>query len=242
MPFRTRTVRRTEKTGEMTCDRCLREDPHGGNDFELSHTFGCVTPLDGVRVTAAICDACLLSIILAMVPNADIRDEDGNRVDAELLRSVDASEQGRARAAAAAPGMPTAREADAGQPRAKALADELTEDLVESAATTPASAKVAKELQKEARAFLAGLLEAGRSEATVRRHAGYLRCLAAEFDREIDRGHRTRGYEPRATMLTLIDLNTTERSGPASRDIAGSRVGEFNTTCGLFHRFLKSRR
>lgn len=74
MPFIVEMETRERKVG-MICDCCGNEDHNLFSDFELKHTFGYGSPIDMDRVTAAICDSCLLKIILEMVPGAIFRGE-----------------------------------------------------------------------------------------------------------------------------------------------------------------------
>jgi hypothetical protein len=58
----------------IVCDCCGAEDTDGFNDFAVEHTLGYGSPLDGTVLTAAICDDCLVRLVLEHVPGAVFRD------------------------------------------------------------------------------------------------------------------------------------------------------------------------
>lgn len=93
MPFIVEMETHERKVG-MICDCCGKEDHNLCSDFELKHTFGYGSPIDMDRVTAAICDSCLLKIILQMVPGAIFRGQNDEAIPhdkiARMLRDFEA--------------------------------------------------------------------------------------------------------------------------------------------------------
>jgi hypothetical protein len=72
----------------MRCDRCGKTDGDGLNDFFIGHTLGFDSPLDMGRVEAAICDACLVSILLDGVPGACFSDGQGRVLPHAAVREA----------------------------------------------------------------------------------------------------------------------------------------------------------
>jgi hypothetical protein len=54
----------------MTCDCCGKTDHHHVNDFALSHTLGFDSVADMARISAAVCDNCLLTLVVNHIPGA----------------------------------------------------------------------------------------------------------------------------------------------------------------------------
>lgn len=57
------------------CDMCKMTDDTRLNDFSINHTLGYDSPADMTTITAALCDACLLSLVLDHIPGAAITSE-----------------------------------------------------------------------------------------------------------------------------------------------------------------------
>lgn len=79
MPILTKK-RRVDVAYGMKCDCCGMVDENGFNDFAINHGLGYDSPLDMTRITAAICDTCLLGIVIDRVPGAVAVASDGRVV------------------------------------------------------------------------------------------------------------------------------------------------------------------
>lgn len=77
----------THKVVGIVCDRCGKRDEDRLNDFILRQTFGYDSAADMSSVEAAICDDCLIDIVLEMVPNAQFRNEYGKAVSREAFKA-----------------------------------------------------------------------------------------------------------------------------------------------------------
>lgn len=77
----------TEKVTGLICDRCGKHDHNGFNDFNLEHTFGFDSSADEFSVEAAICDDCLIDIMLEMVPHARFRYAYGETIERDTFRA-----------------------------------------------------------------------------------------------------------------------------------------------------------
>ncbi len=71
----------------MICDACGKCDSEGFNDFRIDHKFGVDSPFDESSVTAAICDRCLMTILLDRVDGAAFTDMDGNPLSGATMRA-----------------------------------------------------------------------------------------------------------------------------------------------------------
>ena len=60
----------------MKCDSCGMEDDNNVNDFAVIHTFGYGSPSDMTSVSFALCDTCLLAIVLEKIPQAVFKEWD----------------------------------------------------------------------------------------------------------------------------------------------------------------------
>ena len=73
----------------MVCDCCGKRDEIGFNDFVIDYVLGYDSPADQSRVKAALCDACLVRILLEHVPGAAFSDSDGTPVSRdEMARNL----------------------------------------------------------------------------------------------------------------------------------------------------------
>ena len=84
----------------IRCDRCCLVDENHFNDFTLNHTLGYASVSDMTSVQAALCDDCLVEIILTAVPAAVFTDPCGTVLTqeekAELLERATAKREARA--------------------------------------------------------------------------------------------------------------------------------------------------
>jgi hypothetical protein len=65
----------------MKCDACGIEDVGNANDFAVNHTFGYGSPSDMTSVSFALCDTCLLAIVLEKIPQAVFKEwEEGAKI------------------------------------------------------------------------------------------------------------------------------------------------------------------
>jgi hypothetical protein len=90
----------------MVCDCCGKRDEDGLNDFVLGHTMGFDSPMDMTHVSASICDACLLAIVLDRVPGAVLTSPEGTPESRERAAGLLRAYLER-RAAAVTPGETT---------------------------------------------------------------------------------------------------------------------------------------
>lgn len=90
MPMLTQTKQIQVHAG-MVCDSCNKSDTDGANDFGVDHALASGT-VRLARVRAAICDCCLVRLLVEKVPGATFHDADGNPIAAEdMLRSLEGS-------------------------------------------------------------------------------------------------------------------------------------------------------
>jgi hypothetical protein len=69
----------------IRCDCCDKVDEQGANDFALSHTLGYDSPHDMARIEAAVCDRCLLQLVLDRIPGAVFKDAGGSQISREEM-------------------------------------------------------------------------------------------------------------------------------------------------------------
>lgn len=87
MPKITKTVESTVATG-MVCDVCSKRDENHFNDFSLGHTFGFDSSADSYHVEAAVCDDCLIDIILEKISGAVFTNEHGRKISRKAFREL----------------------------------------------------------------------------------------------------------------------------------------------------------